>query len=115
MGWLVPPTFITACATDSYEKRADLRILDRRLHGCPAGTSLELGANSVPSACGSPAPRAERFAPTLALAEKTFRGTIGPEHAEFYFFRKVAADPDAEDYRILEAARTMGPGPLRSS
>jgi WD40-like Beta Propeller Repeat len=54
-----------------------------------------------PVACGSPTPRAERFAPTLTLAEKTFRGTIGPDHAEFYFFRKVAADPDAEDYRIF--------------
>jgi hypothetical protein len=53
------------------------------------------------SACGSSTPRAELFAPTLADSGRTFRGVVVPDRHELYFFRKVTADPQAEDYRIF--------------
>jgi hypothetical protein len=40
-----------------------------------------------------------------------YRGTFGADGDEFWFFKKVSADPRAEDYRILVSLR--GPGPRR--
>lgn len=52
-------------------------------------------------ACASTSRLAQVFAPTLADYGKIFRGAIGPDHQEFFFFKKVTSDPRAEDYRIF--------------
>jgi hypothetical protein len=45
--------------------------------------------------------QAELFAPALADSGRIYRGAIAPTRREFYFFKKVSADPASEDYRIF--------------
>lgn len=52
-------------------------------------------------ACDSSSKPAHIFAPTLADSGKIFRGVLGPDGRELYFFKKVGSDPNAEDYRIF--------------
>jgi hypothetical protein len=51
--------------------------------------------------CDSAASRAEIFAPTLADSGMIFRGAVGPDAREFYFFKRVTSDPRVEEYRIF--------------
>ncbi len=51
--------------------------------------------------CDSLAPPTAIFAPALADSGRIFRGAVGLDPREFYFFKKVATDPQAEDYRIF--------------
>jgi hypothetical protein len=45
------------------------------------------------------------FLPALADSGRIYRGTFAPAGDEFWFFKKVSADPDAEDYRIYLSRR----------
>lgn len=62
---------------------------------------LAQGSRTCSDSPGHPEP----FGPTLADSGVTFRGTFSADGREFWFFRKVSADPHAEDYRIFVSRR----------
>lgn len=50
---------------------------------------------------------AELLAPQLADSGRVFRGVLtGTRERTLYFFKKVSADPNREDYRIYQSRRT---------
>lgn len=62
---------------------------------------LAQGSRTCSDSPGHPEP----FGPTLADSGVTFRGTFSADGREFWFFRKVSADPHAEDYRVFVSRR----------
>jgi len=50
----------------------------------------------------------EPFESDLLATDNVFRGTFAPDGRTFFFFRKVAKNPDEEDYRILESRLVDG-------
>ena len=50
----------------------------------------------------------EPFEPSLLATDNVFRGTFAPDGRTFFFFRKVAKNPNDEDYRILESRLVNG-------
>jgi len=54
--------------------------------------------------CEAPA-TTEPFIPALTDSGRIFRGALSADGREFWYFRKVSADPDAEDYRIYVTTR----------
>src|SRR5690349_6066545 len=50
----------------------------------------------------------EPFEPDLLATDNVFRGTFAPDGRTFLFFRKVAANRDDEDYRILQSRLVNG-------
>lgn len=50
----------------------------------------------------------EPFENDLLATDNVFRGTFAPDGRTFFFFRKVARQPNEEDYRILESRLVNG-------
>lgn len=75
------------------------------------GSPLAVGGRDHPllTSAQCDAPRtAAPFLPGLADSGRIFRGTLSRDGREFWFFRKVSADPRLEDYRIFVATRGSG-------
>lgn len=66
------------------------------------------GPSSLAESCPAAPATAEPFVPALADSGKIYRGTFGPAGDEFWFFKKVSSDPDAEDYRIFVSRHGAG-------
>jgi hypothetical protein len=63
------------------------------------------GQARVGGACPRSPTMAEPFATVLSDSGKIYRGTFAPAGDELWFFKKVSADPRAEDYRIFVSRR----------
>jgi len=50
----------------------------------------------------------EPFESDLLATDNVFRGTFAPDGRTFFFFRKVAKQPNEEDYRILQSRLVNG-------
>jgi hypothetical protein len=69
-----------------------------------AATLALTTTGSAQAQCDAPA-TAQPFLPALADSARIFRGSLTRDGREFWFFRKVSADPRQEDYRIYVATR----------
>lgn len=72
--------------------------------GASPETSLA-GQGRVGATCPDSPAAAGPFATVLGDSGKIYRGTFAPAGDELWFFKKVSADPRAEDYRIFVSRR----------
>ncbi len=56
-------------------------------------------------ACPSGTPEAVPFAPGTSDPNRLFHGALTPDGREFWFFKKVGADLQAEEYRLFRAVQ----------
>ena len=71
----------------------------------PAGGG---GGGSGGGGDGAEETAVEPFEKDLLATDNVFRGTFAPDGRTFFFFRKVATQPNEEDFRILESRLVNG-------
>ena len=76
-----------------------------------AAVSTPVSFEPPPGRCTAAPPTAAIFAATLTDSATVYRGTFSPDGEELWYFRKVSADPRAEDYRIFVSRRGPAGGP----